>query len=733
MTPRKYRVRLAKPDRMEALQAWLRAHPRFMRTALFALVGLTFLGAGLGAGSWQSVCRDCPSIAQIYVWEPKIATRILARDGRLIAELFQERRTPVEISSLPAYVPNAFVAVEDRSFYRHDGYSIRGILRAVVVRTPVVGGLLGRRAGGGSTITQQLARHMFTEDIGFEQRPVRKLRELKVALELEDVYTKEQILAAYINQINYGHGWFGIETAAQHYFGKPAVQLTPAEAAMLAAVINRPGAYSPFRNTDLAKSRRDMVLSLMADQGFITEQQAEEGKNEPLPEEPSGQDQASLAPYFVEWVRTMMDDRYGASLYRRGLRIHTTLDIDMQRAAQTAMDTGWARIEATPGYRHVKYPDRNRARTAAASNETPYLQGMFIAMDPHTGEVRALIGGRDFKESKFNRATQALRQPGSTFKPFVFTAAIAGGMPISHVMVDSPFSMPQVDGTLWEPKNYDPGFRGRVNMRETLRHSLNIPTVKLGLDVGLDDVAQYARRMGIRTQIPEYPAISIGSADVIPMQIAEAYSVFATTGFKPTAHPIRRVEDAEGRLLWEQRPQVQQVIDSTSIALVRSLMRDAVDRGTGYPVRDPARGNVPYEIPAGGKTGTTNDATNVWFAGYTPNLLAVVWFGFDRPKTITFRAAGGLFAAPVWGDFMRQVYYSKKPMLQKPAEWAWPSGITTRNIDKQTGKLAGEFCPLDNVYEEYFAAGTEPTDMCDLHGPQLLGRPTATDTLTQSR
>jgi len=709
----------------DRLRGWTKRHPLLLRRTAYLLIGLMALGGGVAAGSWQAVCRDCPSIAQIYVWEPIRATRIFSHDDKLITELYTERRTPVDIASLPEYVPQAFVAIEDKRFYGHSGYSIHGILRAVVVRTPILGGLLGRRAGGGSTITQQLARHMFTEDIGFEQRATRKLKELKVALELEKVYNKDQILAAYINQINYGHGWYGIETAAQNYFGKPAVELNPAEAALLAAVINRPGTYDPFKNPENARGRRNHVLTLMAQQGFLSEADAEKWKQEPIPESRKGGDEARLAPYFVEWVRTQMDDRYGSRLYNGGLRIYTTLDVEMQRSAQAALDSGFAYIESRPNYRHLKYKDRDTDKVHA---ESPYLQGMFIAMDPYTGAVRAMIGGRDFKESKFNRATQAFRQPGSVFKPFVMTAAIAGGIPITHLEVDEPFSMTMPDGQVWEPANYDPGFRGPLTMRETLRNSVNIPTIKLALQVGLDAVVQYARRLGIKTPIPEYPSIALGAADVIPMQMVEAYSVFATGGYHPSAYAVRRVEDAEGRVLWEPKPQLEQVLDSTTTALVRDLMQTVINNGSGYPARDPAQGGLPYEIPAAGKTGTTNDYTNVWFVGYTPNLVAAVWYGFDRPKPIIGRAAGGLFAAPVWGRFMRSVYYGENAKLPKPDPWALPANVVVRSVDRSSGKLAGPFCPTDQVIEEIFAEGTEPTDACDLHGPALLGQPLRRDT-----
>ncbi len=702
-------------------RAWRARHPVLIRrVSILALCGFS-LAAGLGVGSWRAVCRDCPSIAQIYVWEPIRATKIFAHDGRLITELYEERRTPVDIASLPPHVPKAFVAVEDKRFYKHRGFDPFGLLRAVV--------FLGQK-GGGSSITQQLARHMFTEDIGFERRlvrggPERKLKELKVALELEGVYSKDQILAAYINQVNYGHGWFGIETAAQHYFGKPAVELDPAEAALLAAVINAPSRFDPFDHHERALARRNLVLNLMAEQGYLPAGQAQGWKDAPLPDAPSGTDAARLGPYFVEWVRIELDSRYGSDLYRAGLRVHTTLDIDMQRAAQAAMDSGWVRIERVPGYRHPKYGDTLKSNTPRRANETPYLQGMFIAMDPATGDVRALVGGRDFRDSKFNRATQALRQPGSVFKPFVMTAAVAGGTPVSHMVVDSPFSMPEADGTIWAPENFDPDYRGPINLRETLKHSVNIPTIKLGLEVGLESVAQYARRMGIRTPIPVVPSVSIGAADVIPMQVAEAYSVFATTGYRPTARIVLKVEDEKGNVRWETKPQVEQVLDSATTAIVRDLMRTVVDHGTGYAARDPRLGNLPYEIPAAGKTGTTNDYTNVWFVGFTPNLLAAVWFGFDRPQRIIGNASGGVYVAPVWGRFMRSAYYGEGEKLVKPGDWQWPSGVTFRRIDRTSGQLATEFCPLEAVYDEVFAAGTEPQLPCEKHKPGLLGAPAA--------
>ena len=714
--------------RRQRLRAWLGAHRRLVMTLLVAGTALFSLGAGLLVGAWQAVCRDCPSIAQIHVWEPKQATKILDHEGRLIAELYEERRTPIDISTLPRHVPQAFVAVEDKRFYEHNGFSIRGILRAAIVRLPGMRALLNRRAGGGSTITQQLARNIFTERIGFEQRPTRKLKELKVARQIEQVYTKDEILQAYINQVNYGHGWRGIETASQHYFGKPATELNPAEAAMLAAAVNAPGVYSPFIDPERTLQRRNLVLALMEDQGYLSEEDKERWQEESLPQERHGMEVGRIAPYFVEWVRTTLENRYGMSLYSAGLRVYTSLDLEMQRAAQAAMDSGWVRIERAPGFRSPTFASVIANSDRKPTPESPYLQGMMVALDPATGDVRALVGGRDFSDSKFNRATQALRQPGSTFKPFVYYAALNSGIPTSTVLYDAPLNVEMGDGTVYSPKNYDPDFFGPVLMRDALKHSINTVTVKLGMDIGLETVAQAAREFGLRTPIPAVPSMPIGSPDVVPIQLAEAYTVFANTGIRTRARPILRVEDADGRVLWETRPEMEQVGNPPAIAITRSLMETVLNNGTGYPARDPSQGNLPYSVPAAGKTGTTNDNTNVWFAGFTPNLVAVVWFGFDRPKGIMPGAAGGRLAAPVWGRFMRSVYVGDDSQLEVPAPWSWPQGVIAHQIDAETGRLANEYCP-GNVITEFFVVGSEPAEACTPMRGGLFGVPLRPDTM----
>jgi 1A family penicillin-binding protein len=703
------------------------------RLLLLATAFFLFGAVGAGWGAWKNLCVDCPSIAQISTWQPEQTSKLLSHDGRLVVEIGLERRTPVALDALPEHVPQAFIAIEDKRFYEHHGFSIRGIVRAAVVRIPGMGSLLNRQAGGGSTITQQLARNMFVQTIGFEKRLTRKLKELQVALALERTYTKDQILEAYINQINYDRGWYGIQTASRNYFGKNATELNPAEGAMLAAIPNRPAYYNPLRNPENAIQRRNLVLNLMVREGFLSREAGEEWKAWPLPDS-EGESRDGPAPYFQEWVRQTLDDRFGDLLYRGGLIVYTTLDLDMQEAAQLSMEEGWAAIEARPGFRHPLYEDYQDLTEPFETPETPYLQGVFVALDPHTGAVRALIGGRDFRHSKFNRAVQARRQAGSAFKPFVYTAAIGSGIPGSHVLVDAPVILPQVSGEEWMPRNFTQEFLGPITIREGLRRSINMIAIKLGLEVGLETVAQTARRLGIRTEIHRFPSTAIGASEVIPIQMAEAYGTFATLGTRVRPQPILRVLSAEGEVLWEPQPDRAQVLDSLTARVMVALLEDVVGLGTGYTgVR--VAGGLPPRVPAAGKTGTTNDGTDVWFLGLTPNLMAAVWFGMDRPANVWPQATGGGDAAPVWGRFMRRVYFGDDsrteadslgrepgPLLTIPEPWPLPPELITRRVDSKTGLLASRWCPEDQAYTEIFLPGTEPTEFCDMSGPRIFRR-----------
>ena len=704
------------------------------RPRTYLLAGSFLLAGAVGAvrGSWQNICAGdtCPSIARIRTFEHEQTSKLLAHDGRQIAEIGYERRTPISLHALPEYIPQAVTAIEDKRFYQHSGFDPFGIARAAF------GVLTFRNLGGGSTITQQLARNLFDE-IGFQRRYVRKMKEVRVALDLERAYTKDQILEAYLNEIYMGRG-YGFQNAASNYLGKNIAQINIAEAALLAAILNRPGVYDPFRYPDRAKARRDLVLTRMAAEGHLERDEAERWKEFPLPEsEPTGS-VTSLAPYFEEWVRPILDSRFGDEIYRSGLRVYTTLDVEMQQAAKVSMEEGWRAIEAdSTHFEHPYYSDFDTVQ--AFSGSTPYLQGAFVALDPVTGHVKAMVGGRDFEQSKFDRARLANRQAGSSFKPFVYTAAIASRIPASHVVVDAPVVYPQVSGEDWRPANFGGEFKGPMTMREGLYTSTNMIAIKVGWEeVGIETVAQTARRMGIQTEIERFPSTTIGAAEVIPIQMAEAYSTFPNLGTKVRPFPILRVEDSEGVIIWEPQPERTQVLDSMVSRIMVSMLEDVVIRGTGYnAIR--VRGGLPYQVSAGGKTGTTNDGTDVWFAGFTPNLLATVWFGMDAPIPIFSlgpgkrQATGGGLAAPVWASFMRRVYMGGQsdedntnyephgPLL--PIESGWPllPGLNAVLVDRSTGKLASRWCAEEDRYLEYYLPGTEPTELCDRSSRRFRG------------
>jgi penicillin-binding protein 1A len=623
---------------MRILRSWGAWH----NLALVILLFLATLGTGIGKATWDRICLGdrCPSIAQITVWEPDESSKLYAADGSLVHEFFVQRRTVIDLEDLPPYVTHAFVAIEDKRFFRHHGLDYLRTARATVEYA-----IFGAGRPGGSTITQQLARNQFRERIGFEVSPSRKLKEAKVARDIERIYTKDEILEAYLNQINFGPA-HGVEAASQYFFGHPARELRLPEAALLAALPKAPSTYSPFRRPQAALGRRNLVLDVMMRQGYITAAEAEAAKAFPLPKSRGEGQENEIAPYFVEWVRQELDDRFGSDLYRAGFRIYTTLDLEMQALADSALQAHLTFLEeAVPDYEHMTYEEALKLPPDSIDwTQTPYLQGMFVALDPKTGHVKALVGGRDWRHSEFNRATQALRQTGSVFKPFVYTAAVANDFPISYVIYDAPLELdqydPEGDSTwIWSPKNYNNRFHGPMTLREALKRSVNVVTVKLGQEVGMETVAQLARSMGIRTPVPRVAAAAIGAASVIPLHVAEAFTTYANLGVRVTPQPILRVEDKTGRVLYESETESEVILDPQTAWVMLTVLRDVVNPGgTAGRIR---RDYLAPEIPAAGKTGTTNDESDIWFVGFTPELLAAVWIGLDDPTKIFDRAGTG--------------------------------------------------------------------------------------------
>lgn len=680
---------------------------RVVKIAALVSVSFGVLGA-IGAGvGWSMVCGDnsCPSLEGLDQYQPRQTSRVYAADGRFIAEIGQERRTLARLEQIPPFVRDAFLVVEDKRFYAHNGIDYYRVFGAALANIRA-GGVVE----GFSTITMQLARNLFPDRLNVRDKGVvRKLREGKVARAIEAKYSKDRIFELYLNQIYLGNGAYGVETASQRYFGKSIVELTIAEAATLAALPKGPERYNPRRFPERAVQRRNTVLELMRRAGVIADSSSSLAKAYPMRLSRRRGGSAETAPYFVEYVRKILEDKYGQRLYEHPMKIYTTLDLDLQGAAERALDRQIRIVESGQlgAFTHRTY-EQIMARAAGGQDESravsSYLQGAFVAVDPRSGAVRALVGGRDFEDSQFDRATQAKRQPGSTFKPIVYATAIQSGRPTSYLIDDSPLVLPQLDSTKpWTPQNYDLKFLGWMTMRKGLEGSRNMIAIRLGMEIGEQSIVQMASQFGITTPVPPYPSIHIGSADVFPIEMISSYAVFANLGWRVPTSPVTRIENEKGVTIYTAEAERIQVLSREEAWLMVNMMQGVIRRGT-------AAGSVGqyFRIPAGGKTGTTNDYGDVWFIGYTADLVAGVWIGFDQPKQIMANAQGGRLAAPAWTSFMREVY-ERKPA---PPDWPRPPGITTRYADKVTGLLHGPQCPVDDAYTEYYLPGTEPTRQC---------------------
>jgi penicillin-binding protein 1A len=686
--------------------------PKIRRGVLLSVLGALVFSAALVLGAWARACAGnrCPSIEGLGTYDPDQASKVYAADGRLITDLGKERRTVVALNEMSPAIVAAFLSTEDKRFYQHHGVDwVRffGALKANI--------LAGGVAEGFSTITMQLAGNLFPEDINRRERTLgRKLREARVAQQIEARYDKAKILELYLNQIDLGNRAFGVEAASQRYFGKSSRELNVAEAATLAAMPKAPSRYNPRRHPARALQRRNLILGLLAENGTITREEAERWRAYPLLLS-SRDDYSGVAEYFVEYVRQQLDARFGPRLYTDGLRIYTTLDLEVQQSAERALEAQLSAIEAgTYGpYHHLTYAayleQKAESEDDTEHTTTPYLQGLGVTLEARTGRILAMVGGRDFEDSKFNRATQALRQPGSTFKPIVYTAAVRAGVPLTTIMVDEPITV-QMPGAQppWEPQNYDNSFDGPMPLRQALYKSVNIVAIKLGMEIGEEAVIAEATRFGlVASPIPPVPSIHLGSAVVKPLEIIAAFTAFANRGERATPLGILRVEDRQGNILWQPRPRLDPVMDPPLAWIMNEALQDVVRRGTG------TRAVAGLNFPVGGKTGTTNDGNDVWFIGYTADLVTGFWFGLDVPDRIKPNAQGGILAAPAWNQMMTEVY-ERRPT---PGGWSQPEGLVSVEIDRTTGFRASPYCPSDVRVMDWFLPGTEPNEACPVHLP----------------
>jgi len=674
---------------------------RAFRTGLVVGLLAVCLAAGSAVGVFLYFRRTLPSLTSLESIVPPVKTVIYDRSGTPISELFQENRVIIPLEEVPKDLVGAFLATEDRRFRAHWGVSLLDNVRALWVDIRK-----GKSAQGGSTITQQLARNLF---LSHEKRLTRKIREALLAIEIEKRYTKDEILGMYLNQIYFGHGAYGVESAARLYFDKSARDLTLPECAILAGIPKNPGGYSPIRHPAASMERARVILDLMVGAGSITREDAERAKKELRPS-PDRRGRVREAPYFIEYVRQELLTRFPPEvLYGGGLRIETSLDLELQRAAEKILEEHLSDLERSRRYKHRLSDESEEIESEAAAasrKETPYIQGALLAMDPRTGEIRAMIGGRDFGDSHFNRAVQARRQPGSAFKVFVYTAAIDRGMTPADICLDAPLVIPIAGNDDYVPQNIDGEFRGPMTVRDALKKSINIPAIRTLLTLTPEVVVDYARRLGVKGDLRAVPSLALGSSEVTLLELTTAFAVFPNQGIRTEPYAILRVLDREGHVLEESRPRRHEALNPQTAYIMTSLLESVVNEGTAARVR--AKG---FRGAAAGKTGTTNDYTDNWFIGFTPGLVCGVWVAFDKKETIGEDQTGSRTALPIWIDFMTAAGRTEDPPFERP------EGLVDREICVETGTLAKTGCP--ETRWEIFRAGHEPTAHCGSHGGRL--------------
>jgi penicillin-binding protein 1A len=686
------------------------------------LVGLLFVAfSSLTFAVIIYLSRDLPSLTQLEQFEPELATKVYSRDGVIIKELFTQKRMLIPLEEMPDYMWQAVLSTEDHIFFDHWGLNLPRFAKAMFVNV-----ISMNYQQGASTITQQLARQLY---LGLEKKISRKLKEWITAIQIERTYTKHEILEMYLNYMNFGHGNYGVQAAALQFFGKNAHELSLEECALLAGLLQRPTAFSPYTHMERAKERRDLVLFNMKRRNYISEEQyAAAIATEPIVVPRSDEDNNGIGPYFTEYVRQELQDRYHMDLYTDGYSVYTTLDSRMQIFADSSVKRHLPDVQKRFNRRFIDkdkilpfIPEHVLAKTTYATlkrenykyldsltTEVSPVQVALVAMEPSTGEILAMIGGRDFTKYKFNRALQAHRQPGSTFKPFVYTAAIDNGYPVTTQLLNQPVVLYLPNGDRWAPANYDHSTGGPTTFREGLRQSLNLVTARVVQEiVPPSTIVDYAHKLGLTTEIQAVDAIALGSADVIPIEMISAFGVFANQGALAKPFGILKVKDKYGNILEDNRPQLTHVLRAETAYIMVDLLKTVIDHGTGYM----ARSQFQFLRPAGGKTGTTNDFTDAWFIGFTPQIVAGVWLGLDDPtETLGPGQSGAITALPIWAPFMKAAHDT----IGLPVEdFIMPPGVIRIDICDDTKMIASEFCP--KITSEVFELKNAPKETCDKH------------------
>ena len=716
---------------------------KYVGNFVFFLLILAVAAGGAISGMLLVYSTDLPQVTELEKYRPSTITELYDDQNRVIGQFALQRRVIDKYDDFPAILRDAIISTEDKDFERHWGVDVWRVFGAAW-RDISVGG----RAQGASTLTMQLSRNLFlSPDRNFR----RKMQEVMLAIQTERRFTKQQIFTLYANQIYLGHGVYGFEAGGNFYFGKKAKDLNLEEAAVLAGLPKAPNAYSPINNPERALHRRNLVINNMLEDGKITAEEAQRAKNSPIRLNVQGEPN-SIAPYFVEELRQYLEKKYGSEeVHEKGLRVYTSLNLEMQKAANLAVLTGLAAYEhrhgwkgsllnvvangeSPAGYRHVdwdgdlsagnfvhalvvavgpqyatikfgpyqaelgpaeikwshyttpqqfltrgdlvyvKIEELNGTQSRVSLEQESGVQGALLALDNSTGDVKAMVGGRSFDQSKFNRATQALRQVGSSFKPYIYTAAIDQGMTPDDTVLDAPVSFPGGPSGPYTPHNYDGKYEGVITFRRALAHSRNIPALKVTERVGgIKTVIDYARKFGITSPLLPYLPVALGAADITLWEQTAAFTTFPNDGVRVAPRMIRKVADYDGRILEENYPEVKDVVSARTARIMVDMLREVVLHGTGAAA-------AKLNHPLGGKTGTTNDFTDAWFVGFSPSLTCGVWVGFDEKKTLGNKETGAVAALPIWMDFMR-VALQGRESEDFPAPPPAPPKAVARKVD----------------------------------------------------
>ena len=771
---------------------------KFFKLAFLLCILFFACAIGIWLGVYLSIRQNLPSISMLEEFEPNIITYIYSDEGEVIGEYAIEKRIEIPYEDISEIVINAIIATEDPRFYSHRGFDLRGALRALREDIKTKLGGKSRKLHGGSTISQQLARDLFLHR---RQTLRRKFKEVLLARQIERRYSKHEILTMYCNQFNLGHGAYGVEAASQLYFGKNVSGLAVEEAAMIVGILRGPSLYSPYRNREITNRRRDHVIRRLVEERYLTEEEGEEAKAQPLNVMPLRRGDIGFAAYFKEEVRKYLEQNYGVdALYRRGLKVYTTLNPTYQGFAEEALlnwlpvldkRQGWrddkrnlleegvegledlenisiegwppdswlkpsliegdiveavvlsvTRTEASVKIKDylgkmnnedigwtetknlddlikagdlilvkIKEIDEENKELLVSLDQEPLIEGGFLAIEPHTGQIKAMVGGKSFKKSKWNNATQALRQAGSSIKPILYTAALESGFTLAHIINDEPTEfIDKWRGEPWSPGNYDQRYKGAVTVRKGLEESRNIVTAKLLEFISPQKGVDYCRKFGFTSAIYPYLSLALGTFDFRLIELVSAFTVFPNKGIRIRPYFLTRIEDKDGNILEESKIETEEVISPQTAYIMTFLLQGVIQRGTG-------RSASYLQWPLGGKTGTTDEYTDAWFVGFSPSLCAGVWVGHDKQIPIGDRQSGAVAALPVWRDFFDKVIKEKLRIAEEKGEefvideeFEVPPNLSFVEIDSKTGLLASPVCLF--TLREVFLPGSEPDRFC---------------------